>query len=137
MNSGAAATHQIRHGVVWLDHSEARIFHLERDLGLRATVRAVKVRARHKDGHIRAEDSPRYFAEIAAFLQNTREVLLAGPGPEKKTFHAWLQRHQPQLAGRVLEVMAMDDAGNGQIVDAARRFFLRADRMLPPEPLRK
>ena len=126
-----------QHGVLWLDQREARIFHLERDLGLRETVRAMKIRPHHKDGHIRAEDNPRYFADIAEFLRNTREVLVAGPGPEKNAFHSWLQKHQPQLAGRVLEVMAMDHASNGEIVDAARRFFLRADRMLPSESVAK
>lgn len=130
-------SHAARHGVVWLDRNEARIFHLERDLGLRETVRAMKIRAHHKDGHVRAQDNPPYFAEIAEFLRNTKEVLLAGPGPEKMAFHAWLQQHQPQLAARVLEVMAMDHASNGEIVDAARRFFLRADRMLPSESVAK
>ena len=131
--NGMAKAREVRHGVVWIDRNEARIFHLERDLGLRETVRAMKVRAQHKDGHIRAEDNPPFFADIAELLRDTKEVLLAGPGPEKVAFHAWLQRHQPQLAGRVLEVMAMDHDSNGEIVDAARRFFLRADRMLPAE----
>jgi len=134
--NGAAET-QVRHGVVWIDRNEARIFHLQRDLGLRETVRVMKVKARHKEGHMRPEDNPPYFADIAELLRSARELLLAGPGPEKLAFHAWLAKHQPELAGRVLEVVAMDHASNGEIVDAARRFFLRADRMLPAGSLEK
>src|SRR5581483_2193541 len=109
------AESQVRHGVVWIDRNEARIFHLQRDLGLRETVRVMKVKAHHKDGHMRPEDNPPYFADIVEFLHNTREVLLAGPGPEKLAFHAWLEKHQPDLAGRVLEVVAMDHSSNGEI----------------------
>ncbi len=86
----------------------------------------------HKAGSIGSghlHDAPAYFAAIAQTLNDYREILVVGPAETRTEFQTYLAGHSPAIAKRVLGIEPMAQASEGEIIDHARRFFIRADRM--------
>ena len=123
------------HAVVWLDHSEARIFEFGAGEVEFRRVRNEKAgHIHHKAGSIGAGHAPtdrEYLAAVAKALDPVHEILLTGPAGEKTELMHWLSEHAPQIAERILGVETLDRSTDGEIVAFARKFFAREDRMTP------
>jgi hypothetical protein len=125
------------HAVVWIDHKKADIIRFDRNSDMETVVR-------HKDaprtihhkagtagpGHI-AED-PHYLASVAEALKPAQEILIVGPGEVKLELRAWLEKHAPDIAKRVVGVEAADHPTDGELLAHARKYFIGADRMRKP-----
>jgi hypothetical protein len=133
----------IKHIAVWIDHSEARVFHLHpdqadhqhREFGTLVTVDApthhVHRHPKGRSGEARPhpEDLPHFFTEVGASLRHGRAVLLLGPGSAKDELFKYLLAHDAEVAARVVGVEALDHPSNEQIVAYARAAFVKSDRM--------
>jgi hypothetical protein len=122
------------HAAVWLDHQEARIFGLGGDEVEHEVVHshAPHVHARSPiEGDRRVHDQPAYFQAIAEKLAQVREILLMGPAGTKDEFKAYLDRHDPGLAARVVGVETVGRHSEGETIAIARGAFMRIDRMTP------
>lgn len=125
------------HAVIWLDHRLARIIAFD----MHGAGRTVEVIESHGAPHIHhkagtmgsghAEDPPAYFQNIADQLQGFREILVLGPAEAKTALLTYLRRECPQLALHVTGSEAFDQHSDGEIVEFARAFFRRADRLTP------
>ncbi len=125
----------IRHAAVWLDHEEAKIFHIDPEHVERAELHvAHHLHRPHRTGghaEIRrsvTEDHP-FFDEIAAHLVGAEEILVVGPAGAKLEFVAFVKEHHKDVARKIVGVEPSDHPTDGQLVAHVRRYFVAADRM--------
>lgn len=125
-----------KHAVVWIDHRQAKIFAFNREDAEQRTIRHwnAEKQIHHKSGsigsgHVREDEN--YLHDIAAALTDPAEILIVGPGHVKWQLRAWLNLHMPRISQRVMAVANADHPSDGQIVDYARKYFSRIDRMTP------
>jgi stalled ribosome rescue protein Dom34 len=113
---------------VWLDHHEARVFHVDLDgfdeQQLRAPAHHIH---RHPKGstepHAHPDDEHRLFAELAKALASAEEVLVLGPSTAKAQFLRYLHDHAAGVASKVVAVETTDHPTDGQIVAHVRSHF--------------
>ena len=123
-----------RHVVVWIDHSEARIFHVDAEKidekSLQAPTHHVH---RHPKGataeHNHPDDAHRYFRDVAAALEGAGRVLVVGPSTAKLQFIHYAYKHDRTLEPRIAGVETVDHPTDGQLVAYAKRYFAADDRM--------
>jgi stalled ribosome rescue protein Dom34 len=122
------------HAVVWLDHHEARIFHVDVPDADESTVLAPQHHVhRHPKGHGEGREHPddahRFFEEIARALSGVDAILLVGPAAAKDEFFGYLKAHDHRMEAKVIGVETVDHPTDGQIVAMARRAFQASHRM--------
>jgi len=113
---------------VWLDHHEARIFHVDLDgfdeRSLSAPAHHVH---RHPKGaaeaHAHPQDEAHFFADIAKALATAEQVLVLGPSTTKSQFLHWVHEHARALEGKVVGVETADHPTDAQIVAHVRSHF--------------
>jgi stalled ribosome rescue protein Dom34 len=113
---------------VWLDHHEARIFHVDLDGFDEQTLKAPAHHFhRHPKGpseaHAHPDDEHRFFAEVAKALSTADEILVLGPSTAKSQFLKYVQDHVGTLAGKVVGVETSDHPTDAQIVAHVRSHF--------------
>ncbi|MGH7297736.1 MAG: translational machinery protein [Polyangiaceae bacterium] len=116
------------HAAVWLDHHEARIFHIGLDDADEATLRAPKQHLhRHPKGptaeHEHPDDLHHFFRDLARALQGAQEILVGGPSTAKTQFLAYVHEHDSELEHRIVKVEALDHPTDAQLVAHARHHF--------------
>jgi stalled ribosome rescue protein Dom34 len=124
------------HAVVWIDHHEARILDFNAD-----DANADKVTVKHKatrkqsartgKASWRESEDGAFFDEVAARLDGIGEILIAGPANAKLGFLKRLQAKHAAIADHVVGIETVDHPSDGQLLDFARAYFRKADRMLP------
>ena len=113
------------HAVVWLDQSEAHVLMFDRE---HVEAQRIKSRSHHKHQG-KTDDLAAYFADIAAALANTHEVLLAGPGLVRNQFRDWCTKHDAAVAAVVVDSVVADHPTDPQLVAMARQYFKKFDNM--------
>jgi stalled ribosome rescue protein Dom34 len=122
-----------RHIAVWLDHNEARIFHVTRKTFDEATIPSPGAHVQlHRlsgtdDGH-RAREIPRYYQEVAQALRDADAILVLGPATAKLELVKHIHAHHPDLVARIVGVETVDHPTDRQIATYARSYFEAADR---------
>jgi len=116
------------HAVTWIDHKEARIFHLHPDSTEETTVLSP-----HHHLHRRplgavndkgtSEDARRFFKEVARSLEGADALLIVGPSSAKLEFFRYLHEHDRLLEAKVVGVESADHPTDGEIVARARASF--------------
>jgi stalled ribosome rescue protein Dom34 len=116
---------------VWLDHQQARIFHVDLDSFDEQKLRAPAHHFhRHPKGasepHAHLEDEKRFFGEIAAALASAEEILVLGPTTAKTQLIKYFADHahlHAGLANKVVAVETSDHPTDGQLVALVRKHF--------------
>jgi stalled ribosome rescue protein Dom34 len=124
----------LTHAVVWIDHSEARVFHVQPGATDETTVLAHQHHVhRHPKGRGEAREHPddmqRFFHEIAGHLEHVDALLIVGPSSAKLEFFRYVHEHDRRLEARVVGIESADHPTDGQIVAHARSCFKASDRM--------
>ncbi|HCX66281.1 translational machinery protein [Parvibaculum sp.] len=124
------------HAVVWIDHHEARILDFNAD-----DVNVDKVTVKHKatrkqsartgKASWRESEDGTFFDEVAEKLAGAGEILIVGPANAKLGFLNRLQKKHGAIAEHVIGIETVDHPSDGQLLDFARSYFRKADRMLP------
>ena len=124
-----------RHAAVWLDHEEAKVFHLDPSSVERSDLHVTHhLRKPHKlGGHAElhrsvAEEHP-FFDEVAKHLAGAEEILVVGPAGTRLEFVKFVQERHKDLARKIVGVEASDHPTDGQLVAHAREYFLAADAL--------
>jgi stalled ribosome rescue protein Dom34 len=127
-----------RHVAVWMDHREARIFHVLAETFSKATIEAPH---RHVHRHPKGEETDknrdkehpddvhRFFHDVARALDDAEEVLVVGPSTAKLHFIKYVHRHDHVLESRIVGLETVDHPSDGQLVAHAKEYFKAADRM--------
>jgi stalled ribosome rescue protein Dom34 len=124
------------HAVVWIDHSEARVFSFGTDGVENKRIRPVEHggNIHHHAGSVgagHAHEDKSYLTAIADSLLSAREILIVGHGEAKTTLAHFIRDHVPTLAPRVMGVETLDHPTDPEIVAFARKFFERKDLSTP------
>lgn len=123
------------HAVVWIDHREAKVFHLnatesEREL----------IRSSHRNQHLHHKANSRGSGHVSLdkhFLEEVSQtlvapvgaVLIAGPGSAKTELLTYINAHHGDIAKKISGVEALDHPSDAALVALARKFFKADDRM--------
>jgi stalled ribosome rescue protein Dom34 len=113
---------------VWLDHHQARVFHVDLDgfdeQRLNAPLHHFH---RHPKGpsepHDHPEDQKRYFEEIARTLAPADEILVLGPSTAKTQLMHYLESQAPAVASKVVAIETSDHPTDARIVAHVRSHF--------------
>ena len=122
------------HAVTWIDHQEARIFHLHPDATDETTILAPQHHLHrqslgHGDVRGSAEYARRFFKEVARALEGADALLIVGPSSAKLEFFRYLHEHDRHLETKVVGVESADHPTDGEIVARARSCFALSDRV--------
>lgn len=119
------------HAAVWLDHQEAKIFHVNPSgfevTKLSAPVKFVTRKAAEQGTH---SLSDHFFRSIAEGLHDAEEVLVVGPASAKLDFVRFVHQHDHDLSRRILGVETLDHPTDGQLAAYVRQTFRVKDRKL-------
>jgi stalled ribosome rescue protein Dom34 len=122
------------HAVIWIDHKEARVFHVHPHATEAATVLAPQHHLhRHPKGRGEPREHPddarRFFGEVTRALDGVDALLIVGPSSAKLEFFRYLHEHDRPLEAKVVGVESADHPTDGEIVARARSYFVASDRM--------
>jgi stalled ribosome rescue protein Dom34 len=118
---------------VWLDHREARIFHVTGETFDESHVSTPQhVHRRHPKGESGAKEHPddaaHFFAEIARSLESSGHILVVGPSTAKLHFLRYLHTHDHALEARIVGVETVDHPTDRQLVAYVRTYFNLGDQ---------
>ena len=116
------------HAIVWIDHLQARIFHL----GLSGTdeiilhphmpTRHIHHKANSRDsGHV--HESGEFLNHVLDTVSDAGEILILGPSGAKTELAKYIREQNPDVGDRIIAVEAADHPTDGQIVAYAKRHF--------------
>ena len=120
--------HENTPAIVWVDHRDAKIFHVTAAAAEGETVHArssrhhLEHRANVTGSAHRGVDKD-YFQRIVAALSNDGPVLLTGPGNAKAELNNYISEHQPELARRIAGVETLDHPKDPELLTLARKVF--------------
>ncbi len=122
------------HAVVWIDHKEARIFHVHPHAADESAVLSPQHEMhRHPKGRGEAREHPddqkRFFEEVLKQLELVDSVLIVGPAAAKHEFVKFAHEHHAHLESKIAGVENADHPTGPEIVAYARRYFTASDRM--------
>ena len=124
-----------RHAVIWIDHKQARVFHVFPDAADETTILAPQHDLqRHAKGlgepRAHPDDARQFFAEVARTLHEYADaILIVGPSTAKLEFFKYLHGHERRLEANVVGVESADHPTDGEIVARAKSYFKASDRM--------
>ncbi len=122
------------HAVIWIDHKEARIFHIPPEATDETTVVAPQHHVhRHPKGRGEArehpDDAPRFFGEVARALEGIDAILIVGPSSAKLELLKYVRTHEQGLEPKVVGMETVDHPTDREIIASAKRHFKASDRM--------
>jgi stalled ribosome rescue protein Dom34 len=121
------------HVAVWLDHKEARIFHVTPAFFDETTIESPKAHVQlHRksgsdDGH-RAAESSTYYHEVALALRDADEILVLGPATAKLELIKHVHHHDAALVPKIVGVETVDHPTDRQVATYARHYFKAVDQ---------
>ena len=123
------------HAVVWLDHSEAHVFHFTPEDVQKLMAQSTELRPhqhhkRGSSGSGNAKEDHAYFEHIAGLLKGAQEILVVGPAKAKLDLIKHIHKHQQDMVSKIAGVETLDHPTDGQLVAYARKYFVAKDRMI-------
>lgn len=119
------------HTAVWIDHKEARIFHLDQAEIHPILVKAPLANTHHKhppgpEGErAHPADATHFMQAVAESLPSTGSVLIVGPSNAKLDLLRHLHDHDRDIEERVVGVETVDHPTDHQLVQLAKGYFSR------------
>jgi stalled ribosome rescue protein Dom34 len=118
----------VQHVVVWIDHKEARVFHVEPKSFDEATLVAPHRHVhRHPKGPTEErhhpDDQHHFFRDVAKSLEEAEQILILGPSTAKLQLLTYLHANDKALVTKIVGVETVDHPTDKQIVAYARKYF--------------
>jgi len=116
------------HAVVWIDHLQARVFHI----GLSGTEEVIlhpHMPTRHihhkansiGSGHV--HESQEFLKHVLDTVSDAGEILILGPAGTEIELAKYIRQNNPQVGNRIVAVEPADHPTDPQIVAYAKRYF--------------
>jgi len=124
-----------RYVAMWIDHKEARIFHVHADQIDSATITAPLQNIHHKhpkgpEGvREHPDDAERFFHAVAQSLEGTDKILIVGPATAKLELLKYVHKHHLGLERRIAGVETVDHPTDGQVLAYAKNYFKLNERL--------
>jgi stalled ribosome rescue protein Dom34 len=119
----------LKHAAVWIDHHEARIFHVGPASSDESTLTAAgaHIHRHQKDQEVRErhhpDDEHKFFHTVARALEGQDEILIVGPSKTKLHFFRYLHQHERALEPRIVGIESADHPTDAQLVAYLRHYF--------------
>ncbi|HXX37527.1 MAG TPA: translational machinery protein [bacterium] len=130
------------HVVVWIDHKEARVFHVQPETPGHVQPEPIDEATilspqhlihRHPQGLGEAkehpEDAARFFHEVVRSIESADAILVVGPSTARLELLRYVQRHDQKLQVKIVGIETVDHPTDREIVAYARKYFRASDRM--------
>jgi stalled ribosome rescue protein Dom34 len=114
---------------LWMDHDEARVFHVEAATFDETTVHSANqhIHRHPKDEKTRTRNHPddehRFFHEVATSLASADQILLVGPSVTKLRFLRYVQKDAPALESHIVGIETADHPTDRRLVAHVRHYF--------------
>jgi hypothetical protein len=116
------------HAVVWLDHLQARIFHLSLS-GTQEVILHPQMPTRHihhkansiGSGHVHGSEE--FLSHILDAVSDAGEILILGPSGTKIELAKYIREQNPKVGSRIVAVEPADHPTDGEIIAYAKRHF--------------
>jgi stalled ribosome rescue protein Dom34 len=117
-----------RHAAVFIDHHEAKIYHVDLDSFDEKTIAAPHAHIhRHAKGATTEREHPddlnRFFGDVARALKDAEQILLVGPSTAKLQFDNYAKANDHALASKIVGVETIDHPTDAQLVAYAKKHF--------------
>jgi stalled ribosome rescue protein Dom34 len=116
------------HAVIWIDHLEARIFHLglsgpdEVVLHPHLPMRHIHHKANSiGSGHV--HESGEFLKQVIDAVSDAGQILILGPSGAKVELAKYIREHNPEVGDRIVAVEAADHPSDPQIIAHAKLHF--------------
>ncbi len=123
----------LKYVVVWLDYSQAQIFHVHPEHFDESTIwvktHEVVRRPSGPNGARALDQQKQFFAEVASALGGADEVLVVGPSAAKLDLLNYAHEHDPTLAPRIIGLETVEHPNDGQLAQYARSYFVPTSLM--------
>jgi len=124
------------HAVVWIDHREARVFHISPTDVDRLVIRPDNPtrHVHHKansigSGHAAADHE--FLHAVAEAVADAGAILVTGPADAKIQLVKHIEQHDPRIRKAIVGVETVDHPTDGELVAFAKRHFPATDRLEP------
>ena len=118
---------------VFIDHHEAKIFHVDADASEVAQVHAPTHHVHRHETRTaepnRTADARHFHHDVAVAMAGAQQILVLGPASAKLELVKDWKAHEPAIAAKVVGVETVDHPTDGQLVAYARTYFVAVDRM--------
>jgi stalled ribosome rescue protein Dom34 len=124
------------HALVWIDHREARIFHLSR-----TAVDQSVLHPDHPTEHIHhkansigsgdAHEDQKFFRAVTEAVSGSGAILITGPANAKAELVEHIHQHDPNMMKAIVGMETVDHPTDAQLIAYARKYFEGSDRMQP------
>ena len=118
------------HAVVWTDHQSAQVLKFDAEHMQAKTIRSHNHYTRQHGSTVRTEHE--FFGEVCDALDGIAEVLVTGSRTAIADFRHYVDKHRPHAAPHIVAYDVVDHPSDNQLVAAARKYFLKHDRMGTP-----
>jgi stalled ribosome rescue protein Dom34 len=116
------------HAIVWIDHQQAKVFHVglsgadQIDLHPRLQTRHIHHKANSiGSGHV--HEDKELMQGVADAVSDAGEILIIGPAGAKTELAKYLREHKPEIGERIVGVEAADHPSDREIVAYAKKHF--------------
>ncbi len=121
------------HAVIWTDHQAAQVLQFDSEHLQAKKIRSHQHYTRQHASGVRTEHE--FFGAVCDALEGISEVLVTGSHTAVADFRNYVDKHRPHTASRIVGYEVVDHPSENQLVAAARKYFLKRDRMgIPPSP---
>jgi hypothetical protein len=121
------------HAVVWIDHTDARIFHVDPEVTDETTAPTPQHHVhRRPSGQGPTKEDPddihRFFGDVGRALDDVHAVIIIGPSSAKLEFFRYVHQRHQLLDAKVVSVDTADDPSDGALVARAKAYFKPSHR---------
>ena len=125
----------LNHAVIWIDHQEAHVMFLSEAASEAEVIRSKSTHTHlhHKGGEVgsgRLAFDEKFLHFVINAVNETKEILVIGPGSAKLELIKHAHHHDPKIAANIVGVETVDHPSDKEILAYARKFFYKADQML-------
>jgi stalled ribosome rescue protein Dom34 len=129
------------HAAVWIDHNEAKVFHIA-DLEADGEVTTATLHPRHHlkrhpnttAEHEHPADAAHFFRDVTKAVADADEILVVGPGKAKLELIKYVHKHEHTMEPKIVGVETVDHPTDRQLLAYVRSYFHAKDRMLGKSP---
>lgn len=115
------------HAVVWLDGQTAQVLQFDAEHVEAQKVKAHSHLTKQHGSAVRTEHE--FLGEVCDALAGIGEVLVTGSQTAQSDLRHYIEKHRPQLVGKIVGYESVNHPTENQLVAMARQYFLKHDRM--------
>ncbi len=118
----------VHHVVVWIDHKEAKIFHIVPDGFEASTIKAphhhLTRKAKEQGRHAGSED---FYHLVVESIKDAEEILVVGPSSAKLDLVRHIHKHDHTVEPKIVGVETLDHPTDRQLAAYVRHYFQNKD----------